>query len=101
MGPVVRVSSSFRHLALSRGVKPQASSTEMPSWCKGTGFTGKGWVGDRYSPSTAPVWGTGRSSTGKSGSPVSRSSIKVIPILVVCTTAARVSPSIVTSNSVG
>ena len=47
----------------------------------GLGATGKGWVGDSDSPG-APPCGTGRSSTGITGAPVSRARVKIRPCLV-------------------
>ena len=50
---------------------PQKSAA-VNSWgTSAGGFTGKGCVGESTSPGTPP-WGTGRSSIGKKGSPVSR-----------------------------
>ncbi len=47
------------------------SSSLKPCRSKGGGLVGKGWVGEVHSPGTS-VWGTGRSSMGQMGSPVSR-----------------------------
>ena len=69
-----------RHLPRSHGVSPQASSGESPGGCSGGGSVGKGCVGESLSPGP-PACGTGRSSTGKSGAPVSRSSRKDVPHL--------------------
>ena len=55
------------------------------------GAEGKGWVGEVISPGTS-VCGTGRSSIGKSDSPVRRSNTNRIPILVACTSAGTSSP---------
>ncbi len=52
----------------------------------GAGATGNGWVGESVSPGAAPC-GTGRSTTGMTGLPVSRSSVKSRPCLVGCSTA--------------
>src|SRR4030095_11559122 len=60
-----------RHLPLSDGVKPHASSGPNVSGCSGPGCVGKGCVGESTSPGTPPC-GTGRSSTGNSGSPPRR-----------------------------
>ena len=70
-----------RHFPRSQGVSPQASSGRSPWGASGGGQLGKGWVGDVYSPGTV-VWGTGRSTTGKIGSPVSRCRMKRFPIFV-------------------
>ena len=55
-------------------------------------WPGKGWVGESVSPGTPPC-GTARSSTGYSGCPVSRSSRKIMPILVDCASASRPPPT--------
>src|SRR6266545_735631 len=81
-----------RHLARSQGVMPQASSGEMVIRASGRGAVGKGCVGQVCSPGTS-VCGTGRSSTGKIGSPVSLLSRKRNPILVACATAGISRPS--------
>jgi hypothetical protein len=49
--------------------------------------SGKGWLGAASSPGIS-LFGTARSSTVESGLPVSRSSTKTFPILVVTATAA-------------
>jgi hypothetical protein len=60
----------------------------------------KGCVGEATSPGTV-LRGTGRSSTGKIGSPVSRSSTKSCPVFVACSTAGTSRPSTRTSTSAG
>ena len=67
---------------------PKASSGRMRLGASGGGATGNGWVGESTSPG-APPCGTGRSSTGMTGAPVSRSSVKSSPCLVGCSTAGR------------
>ena len=64
----------------------------MEMRASGGGFTGKGWVGWVCSPSSG-LFGTGRSSTGKRGSPVSRWRTKTKPILVTWATAGTSLPS--------
>ena len=48
------------------------SSSSNPCRSKGGGLVGKGCVGERVSPGTS-LAGTGRSSMGQTGSPVTRS----------------------------
>jgi hypothetical protein len=67
---------------------------------RGAGFTGKGCVGHVDSPGTV-LCGTGRSSTPKIGSPVTRSKMKTSAIFVTTATAGIVRPSRFTSTSVG
>ena len=66
----------------------------------GGGFSGKGCVGEVFSPGTV-LCGTGRSSMPKIGSPVTRSKMNSRPILLICATAGIVLPFRVTSISVG
>ena len=58
--------------ALNSGVKSIRSSSVTPCRSNGGGLVGKGCVGEVYSPGTVDC-GTGRSSIGQTGSPVSRS----------------------------
>ena len=51
------------------------------------GLVGNGCVGEVSSPGTS-LCGTGRSSIGQTGSPVTRSKTKAKPCLVSCTTAS-------------
>ena len=51
------------------------SATFIACGASGRGRTGKGCVGDAISPATS-LFGTGRSSTPKIGSPVSRLRMK-------------------------
>src|SRR5215469_11137807 len=57
----------------------------------GGGLVGNGCVGQAASPATSDL-GTGRSSTGHNGSPVTRSKTKRKPCLVGCATASTVLP---------
>ena len=58
--------------ARSSGVKSMRSSGVIPCRSNGAGLVGNGCVGEYHSPGTFP-WGTGRSSIGQTGSPVTRS----------------------------
>ena len=60
-----------RQKSRSAVVGPHASSAERCCTASGGGAVGKGCVGDATSPGTS-LFGTGRSSTGKTGTPVSR-----------------------------
>jgi hypothetical protein len=66
----------------------------------GGGFTGTGCVGEAASPSRSEA-GTGRSSTGKSGFPVSRSNRKTKPVFVTCATPSTRRPFCCTVTSTG
>ncbi|PYQ95679.1 MAG: hypothetical protein DMF97_16610 [Acidobacteria bacterium] len=57
-------------------------------------------VGDVFSPGTE-LWGTGRSSIPKRGSPVTRSNMNSMPIFVTSATPGIVLPSFTASKSVG
>ena len=94
--PSERAAAIFsRHHARSFSVAPHASSarrlsgtTEMPE---------EGCVGHASSPGTS-LGGAGRSSTGSSGAPVTRSRTNTRPILVVMAIAGVPSRQ---ENSVG
>ena len=58
--------------ARSSGVKSIRSSMPMPWRSKGSGFVGNGCVGEIHSPGVFDP-GTGRSTIGQTGSPVTRS----------------------------
>src|SRR5204863_9595022 len=85
--PPCRVAIFDRQPSRSSGVNPQASSGVILCGTRG-GKLDIGCVGQVFTPGTL-LCGTGRSSTGWSGLPVSRSSAKTLPILVVTTTAGR------------
>ena len=74
------------------GVSPQASSEPSVIGWSGGGCVGKGWVGESQRPKSS-LCGTARSSTGKTGSPVSRCRTKSRPIFVAWATASTVRPS--------
>ncbi len=70
-GPIrysAMISSAWRR---SSGVKSIRSSSVSPYISYGAGRVGNGWVGEVFSPGTSDC-GTGRSSIGHTGSPVSR-----------------------------
>src|SRR6201996_4207114 len=60
-------------------------------------LVGNGWVGLYHSPGTSPL-GTGRSSTGKAGLPVTRSNAYHRPLLFTEVTILRFWPPMVTSS---
>src|SRR5438094_5623204 len=68
----VYLSNAARQKACASGVTFDTSSLVMASRASGGGLTGNGCVGDETSPDTIDC-GTGRSSTPKTGLPVSRS----------------------------
>src|SRR6476659_1909132 len=69
-------------------------SLSVMSWRQyGFGFKGNGWVGQVSSPGTSEA-GTGLSSIGNKGSPVSRSSTYRNPTFDTCATASIVFPSL-------
>ena len=66
----------------------------------GGGAVGNGCVGDVHSPGTS-VCGTGRSSIGKNGVPVTRSNTNTNPCLVACATTSTLRPSLRRVSSFG
>src|SRR2546425_6395305 len=70
-GPIRYRDTSFTASARSSGVKSMRSSIETPCRSYAGGRVGNGCVGEYHSPGTSPL-GTGRSSIGQIGSPVSR-----------------------------
>ena len=60
--------------ALISSVKSIRSSSVMPCRSNGSGFVGNGCVGDIHSPGVSEP-GTGRSTIGQTGSPVTRSNV--------------------------
>ena len=70
--PSRRSATAASAAALISGVKSTRSFSPTPSRSYGGGFVGNGCVGDVHSPGTSDA-GTGRSSIGQSGSPVTRS----------------------------
>ncbi len=79
---------------------PHTSSTVKRCGLSGGVRAVKGCVG-AVSSFGMSLFGTGRSSTGNTGRPVSRSSTNSIPVLVACTTAGTAWPSRVTVASAG
>ena len=71
----------LRHASRSWGVGPQASAAESVCAASGGGASGNGCVGEVTSPGTS-LCGTGRSSTGNTGLPVSRFSTYSMPDLL-------------------
>src|SRR5688572_29648543 len=80
------VSHRFSQNAWCSGVTFARSALVNEFLESGSGFTGNGCVGDVHSPGTA-VCGTGRSSTPKTGDPVSRLKTNNNAILEDCATA--------------
>ena len=72
MGPSCARSATRIASSRSSGVKSIRSSMVIPCRSNGGGRVGKGCVGEYHSPGTLPA-GTGRSSIGQTGSPVTRS----------------------------
>ena len=72
----------------------------MPWRSNGAGFVGNGCVGLERSFGTSDL-GTGRSSIGQIGSPVSRLKTKSIACFVGCAMAFTVRPPIRMSNRIG
>ena len=84
----------------SSGVKSMMLSSFSPSGFSGAGCVGNGWVWASFSPGTIDC-GTGRSSIGHTGSPVTRLKAKVKPCLVVWTSIGICWPSTVASTRIG
>ena len=72
-GPVTKCLVSSIACARSSGVKSIRSSTLSPWRSNAGGLVGNSCVGEAFSPGTADA-GTGRSSIGHTGLPVTRSS---------------------------
>ena len=72
MGPSWARSAMRIASSRSSGVKSTRSSMVIPCRSNAAGFVGNGCVGEYHSPGTLPC-GTGRSSMGQTGSPVTRS----------------------------
>src|SRR5687767_11779861 len=86
IGPILYLEAILIASARSSGVKSISSSIEEPWRPYGGGFVGNGCVGEYHSPGTSP-FGTGRSSIGQTGSPVSRLNTYRNDCLVGCATA--------------
>ena len=77
------------------------TSSTVNVWrANGGGLVGKGCVGQDCSPGTS-LCGTGRSSIGQSGSPVTRSKTYRKPVLPACATASTLRPLCRTVTSCG
>ena len=73
--PPVRTARRSRRPRLAgSGLKSTRVSTEMPCTSNAAGFVGNGWVGEIHSPGVSEP-GTGRSTMGHTGSPVTRSNV--------------------------
>ena len=72
IGPITNCFASSRACARSSGVKSMRSSSVSPLRENGAGLVGNGCVGAACSPGTVDC-GTGRSSIGHTGLPVTRS----------------------------
>ena len=79
------------HSRRDSGVTSVSSARVIDCRAKGGGRTGIGCVGCVFSPGIR-LSGNGRSSTGKSGSPVSRCRTKTKPDFVTCATAGTSLP---------
>src|SRR6187397_1053775 len=73
-GPVLNPSIAFSAIARISGVKSARSLTVTPWYSNGAGFEGKGCVVEAFSPGTSDA-GTGFSSIGQIGVPVTRSNV--------------------------
>jgi len=89
-----------RHAARIESVTANASPAASDSGTRRNADGGNGWVGEATSPGTSLV-GTGRSSTGKRGTPLLRSRMKRCPILVATATAGMESLPRRSANSTG
>src|SRR5262249_11321060 len=101
IGPVLyRATLSFA-CARNSGVKSIKSSGTL-TYCLAYagGLVGNGCVGDVFSPGTSDC-GTGRSSIGQTGSPVTRSKTYVKPCFVTWATVLIDLPATVTSRRTG
>src|SRR6266853_2444238 len=99
-GPIRYCETNLSASAWSSGVKLIKLSLEIPWLSNAGGLDGNGCVGEYHSPGTSPC-GTGRSSIGQMGSPVSRLKTYSTPCFVGCATAFTVRPLIVMSVRIG
>src|SRR5882762_701044 len=99
-GPMRYWETNFSASARSSGVKLIRLSLDMPWLSNAGGLAGNGCVGEYHSPGTSP-FGTGRSSMGQMGSPVSRLKTYKKACLVGCATALTSFPLTVMSTSIG
>ena len=88
----------MRHIIWSMGEIPHICAPVTTGGAKETVETG--CVGAGFSPGTA-FCDTGTSVTGRTGLPVRRSSTKISPCLVGCTSAGTARPSTVRSIRLG
>ena len=97
--PPILATSSRQYFSCS-GSLVKISSGPMLTRASGPGLTGNGCVGQVCSPGTS-LCGTGRSSTGYTERPVSRSRKNMYPPFETATTTGIRLPSRVTSSSAG
>ena len=83
------------------GVKSARSSMVAPWYSNAAGRVGKGWVGHTSSPGMSVSVGTGRSSMGHTGSPVTRSNTYRNPCLLTWASALMGRPSTSMSTRFG
>ena len=100
MGPILYFDTSLRASALSWGVKSMRSSTDTPCRSNAGGLVTNGCVGLVFSPGTSDC-GTGRSSIGQIGCPVTRSNMYTQACLVGCAIALIGLPLTVMSTRIG
>src|SRR5882672_10744184 len=99
-GPIRYCETNFSASAWSSGVKLIKLSLEMPWLSNAGGLDGNGCVGEYHSFGTSP-FGTGRSSIGQMGCPVTRSNTYRNACLVGWATALIVRPLTTMSARIG
>jgi hypothetical protein len=93
--------NSSRMAARSASVARGLMSFSVNDWrANGGGLVGCGCVGELHSPGTSDC-GTGRSSIGHKGLPVTRSKTNRKPNLVACATTSTFFPLCLTVSSFG
>src|ERR1039458_2877332 len=100
IGPILYSFTRSSALAWSSGVKSIRLSTVIAWRAYAGGLVGNGCVGEYHSPGTSPC-GTGRSSIGQTGFPVTRSKTYRNDSLLGTATALIALPSTVISISSG
>ena len=100
-GPIRYFFISAIASSLMAGVRSFASSRDTPCGVNAGGLVGNGCVGYGFSPGTFESVGTGRSSIGHTGTPVTRSNTNANPCLVTWTTASIRLPSTVIVTRLG
>src|SRR5437660_5368327 len=100
IGPIRYPLIASSAICLSCGVQSMRSLSVNPCLSTAAGLVGNGWVGDVFSPGASDC-GTGRSTIGHTGWPVTRSKTYSQPTLCGSATALIIRPSTLMSARIG